>query len=89
MASIALFCEGASEIRMLKFIITRYLGDDVDVNPIQPRLNIAGRQANEGGWLEVLNHCNDKEVKNVFAMNDFLVIQIEPTASSRWDGHPG
>ena len=77
MASIALFCEGASEIRMLNYIITRYLGDDIDVNPIQPKLNLAGRQAYEGGWLEVLNHCNDEEVKNVFAANDFLVIQID------------
>ena len=47
MASIALFCEGASEIRMLNYIITRYLGDDFDVNPIQPKLNLSGRQANE------------------------------------------
>ena len=77
MTSIALFCEGASEIRMLNYIITRYLGDGVDVNPIQPKLNMAGRQTNEGGWLEVLNHCNDEEIKNVFAANDFLVIQID------------
>lgn len=77
MASIALFCEGASEIRMLNYIITRYLGDEFEVNPIQPKLNSASRQANEGGWLEVLNHCNDEEVKNVFATNDFLVIQID------------
>ena len=77
MASIALFCEGASEIRMLNYIITRYLGDEFEVNPIQPKLNSVGRQANEGGWLEVLNHCNDEEVKYVFATNDFLVIQID------------
>lgn len=77
MASIALFCEGASEIRILNYIITRYLGDEFEVNPIQPKLNSVGRQANEGGWLEVLNHCNDEEVKYVFATNDFLVIQID------------
>lgn len=62
---------------MLNYIITRYLGDDFDVNPIQPKLNLSGRQDNEGGWLEVLNHCNDEEIKNVFAANDFLVIQID------------
>lgn len=82
MVSIALFCEGASEIRMLNYIITRYLGDDFDVNPIQPKLNLSGRQTNEGGWLEVLNHCNDEEIKNVFAANDFLIIQIDTDTCS-------
>lgn len=62
---------------MLNYIITRYLGDDFDVNPIQPKLNLSGRQVNEGGWLDVLNHCNDEEINNVFAANDFLVIQID------------
>ena len=77
MVSIALFCEGASEVKILNYIISRYLNDEVEVNPIQPKLNMAGRQVNEGGWLEVLNHCNDEEIKNVFATNDFLVIQID------------
>lgn len=59
MASIALICEGASEVKMLTYIVTRYLGDEIVVNAIQPALTQKGRQANEGGWLEVLNHCND------------------------------
>ena len=36
MVSIALICEGVSETKMLSYIINRYMGDDVVVNPIQP-----------------------------------------------------
>ena len=83
MASVALICEGASEIKMLNYIISRYLGDEVDVNAIQPTLNLKGKQDTEGGWLEVLNHCNDEVVNNVFAANDYLVIQIDTDACSQ------
>jgi hypothetical protein len=77
MASIALICEGASEVKMLTYIVTRYLGDEIVVNAIQPALTQKGRQATEGGWLEVLNHCNDDTINAVFATNDYLVIQID------------
>ena len=30
----------------------------------------------------MLNHCNDEEIKNVFAANDFLVIQIDTDTCS-------
>ena len=77
MASIALIFEGASEVKMLTYIVTRYLGDEIVVNAIQPALTQKGRQASEGGWLEVLNHCNDDTINAVFATNDYLVIQID------------
>ena len=83
MSSVALICEGASEIKMLNYIICRYLGDEVDVNAIQPTLTLKGKQDTEGGWLEVLNHCNDEVVNNVFAANDYLVIQIDTDACSQ------
>ena len=83
MASIALICEGASEVKMLTYIVTRYLGDEIVVNAIQPTLTSTGRQANEGGWLEVLNHCNDETINAVFATNDYLVIQIDTDACAQ------
>ena len=83
MASIALICEGASEVKMLTYIVTRYLGDEIVVNAIQPALTSTGRQANEGGWLEVLNHCNGETINAVFATNDYLVIQIDTDACTQ------
>ena len=80
MASIALICEGVSEIKMLSYIINRYMGDDVVVNPIQPSLKISHgqeKQDDDGGWLQVLNHCTDNTVKDVMASNEYLVIQID------------
>jgi hypothetical protein len=77
MASIALFCEGASEARVLKRIVSECLGDDIPVNPIQPELTPDGRQKNPGGWLDVLEHCKDEFVQSAFATNDFLIIQID------------
>ena len=83
MASIALICEGVSEIKILSYIINRYMSDDVVVNAIQPSLKIAHgqeKQDEEGGWLQVLNHCTDEVVKDVMAANEYLVIQIDTDA---------
>lgn len=83
MTSIALICEGVSENKMLTHIINRYLGDDFVVNPIQPSLKTAhgqDKQANDGGWLQVLNHCSDEMIKDIMATNDYLVIQIDTDA---------
>lgn len=83
MASIALICEGVSERKMLSYIINRYMGDDVVVNPIQPSLKISHgqeKQDDDGGWLQVLNHCTDNTVKDVMASNEYLVIQIDTDA---------
>lgn len=83
MASIALICEGVSEIKILTYIISRYLGDDVAVNPIQPSLRLTHgqeKQDDEGGWLQVLNHCTDEVINNIMAANDYLVVQIDTDA---------
>ena len=83
MASIALICEGVSEIKILSYIINRYMSDDVVVNAIQPSLKTAHgqeKQDEEGGWLQVLNHCTDEVIKDVMASNEYLVIQIDTDA---------
>lgn len=62
MKTIALVCEGVSENKILTYIINRYLDGDVVVNSIQPSLTAAHgqeKQASEGGWLQVLDHCSD------------------------------
>ncbi|MCR5453369.1 MAG: hypothetical protein K6F33_00070 [Bacteroidales bacterium] len=78
MTSIGLICEGVSEANMISHIIQRYLGD-VDVNTIQPKI-VSGKQNNFGGWLQVLDYCNDNELQKIFATNDYLVIQIDTDA---------
>lgn len=83
MASIALICEGVSEIKILTYIINRYLGDNVVVNPIQPSLKLSHGQEKQddgGGWSQVLNHCTDDVINNIMAANDYLVIQIDTDA---------
>ena len=83
MASIALICEGVSEIKILSYIINRYIGDEVVVNAIQPSLKTVHgqeKQDEDGGWLQVLNHCTDEVVKDVMASNEYLVIQIDTDA---------
>ena len=80
MKTIALVCEGVSESKILTYIINRYLYGDVVVNSIQPSLTTAHgleKQASEGGWLQVLNHCSDDMLKDIMAANDYLVIQID------------
>ena len=59
------------------------MGDDVVVNPIQPSLKISHgqeKQDDDGGLLQVLNHCTDNTVKDVMASNEYLVIQIDTDA---------
>lgn len=80
MITIGLICEGTSEVKILTYIINRYLGDDVAINRIQPSLRLSHgieKQNDEGGWLQVLNHCNDNTITNNMAANDYIVIQID------------
>lgn len=83
MVSIALICEGVSEIKMITYIISRYLGDDVAVNPIQPSLKLSHGQEKQddgGGWPQVLSHCSDDVINNIMSANDYLVVQIDTDA---------
>lgn len=93
MKTIALVCEGVSESKILTYIINRYLDGDVVVNSIQPSLTTAHgqeKQASEGGWLQVLNHCSDEMLKDIMAANDYLVIQIDTDTCNqkRYDVNP-
>ena len=86
MASIALICEGVSEIKMLSYIINRYLGDDIVVNAIQPSLKLSHRQEKQdagGGWAQVLSHCSDDVINNIMTANDYLVVQIDTDACTQ------
>ena len=80
MAAIGLICEGVSEVNMISYIIRRYLGD-IDVNTIQPEI-VNGKQDTFGGWRLVLNYCNDEKFAQIFATNDFIVIQIDTDTCS-------
>ena len=65
MKTIGLICEGVSEIRIITRIVTKYLGDDVIVNTIEPESKIKNGvliQDGYGGWQQVLSHCNDETV---------------------------
>ena len=81
--NIALICEGVSESKILNHFIERLGGDDVTINPIQPKLKeVHGKiqQAEHGGWSQVIAHCNDKTLMDAFETNDLLVIQIDTDA---------
>lgn len=80
MMTIGMICEGASELKILTYIINRYLGEDVAVNRIQPPTRISHgveKQDDGGGWLQVLNHCNDNVISDNMVTNDYIVIQID------------
>ena len=84
MKTVGLICEGVSEIRIVTRIVTKYLGDDVIVNPIEPETKIKNGvlvQDGYGGWQQVLSHCNDETVERVLEYNDILVIQIDTDTS--------
>lgn len=84
MANIGLVCEGVSEINVMTRIISKYLGDEIFVNPIEPetkRENGVLVQNGYGGWQQVLSHCNDETVERILEYNDYLIIQIDTDAS--------
>lgn len=75
---IGLIAEGASELRILKHIIGRYLGSDHEVNEIQPRTNPDGSQEGEGGWTRVIQTFeHEGTVRDALIENDYVLIQID------------
>ena len=80
MAKIALFCEGVSENRMIKYITERYLGEDVSVDGIYPEVKESHGhmvQDGHGGWKAVLDHCNETDIDRALDGHDYLIIQID------------
>ena len=59
MISFGLICEGPSEYRIIRYLTERYLGDEIVVNPKQPKISDGGKQVGFGGWLNVLNYCTE------------------------------
>lgn len=75
---IGLIAEGASELRILKHIIGRYLGTEHDINEIQPKTNASGTQIVPGGWDRVITTFEyEHTVKDALVENDYVVIQID------------
>jgi hypothetical protein len=80
MIKVALICEGISESNMLTSLISKYLGtENVKVTTVQPEIS-SGKQSGFGGWLQVLNFCNDTKLNENLIFNDFIVIQIDTDA---------
>ena len=75
---IGLIAEGASELRILKHIIGRYLGTEHDTNEIQPKTNAQGTQIVPGGWDRVITTFEfENTVKDALVENDYVLIQID------------
>lgn len=65
-------------------ILSKYLNDEVIVNPIEPETKTENGflvQNGYGGWQQVLAHCNDETVEKILEFNDYLLIQIDTDAS--------
>ena len=68
MKTIGLICEGVSEINVIETILSRFLGADFYVNPIEPETVIENgmrTQATGGGWSRVLAHCNEQKFSEI------------------------
>ena len=75
---IGIIAEGASELRILKHIIGRYLGTEHDINEIQPKTDVGGVQIIPGGWDRVIKTFESLDlVKNALIENDYILIQID------------
>lgn len=86
MINIALICEGVSEINIMTRIISKYLDEEPIINPIEPDTkfengHLVQTENGYGGWMQVLNHCNDEKLTNILEFNDYIVIQIDSDAS--------
>lgn len=79
--NIALITEGASELCIIKHIVSRYVGTNICLNAIQPEMN-GSIQVGCGGWNEVLKSCEKEEnIKNALVENDYVIIQIDTDMS--------
>jgi hypothetical protein len=78
----ALISEGASEHRIIKYMLARFFkGQEPFINPIQPPI-ANGKQSNSGGWNEVLKYCErNDDIREIFKFNNYLIIQIDTDQS--------
>lgn len=81
MANIAVICEGVSEFNILNHIVGRHNKNHF-LNAVQPKIDPNNeKQADEGGWSRVLDHCTDEVFEQIFQLNDYLIIQIDTDSS--------
>jgi len=80
MITIALVCEGGTDQRFLEWLLDGHYEGKIVANSVQPTLDETdkNRQGNFGGWENVFDFLeNPESIDNVFATNDYLIIQID------------
>ena len=79
MTSFALITEGVTDQEVIENILFGFFGDDIDVNPLQPPLDITDRNDPErfGGWQMALEYCGSAKFEQAFQFNEYVVIQID------------
>lgn len=80
MRSIAIIGEGISDQVVLENILIGIFDDpNLNIRMEQPTLDSsdAHRLSGAGGWTEVFRFCGSDLFANVFAVNEFVVIQID------------
>jgi hypothetical protein len=84
MPSFALVTEGITDQVVLEYILDGYYEEEVDVQIIQPARDATdeARQDADGGFERVLEYCSLREFEDIFAYNDFVIIQIDTDIGS-------
>lgn len=78
---IGVVCEGISDYKIIRHIVSRYLRDyDVYTIPLKPKMTLQGKQDGFGTWQGVLGYISGKDQLIVEAVKegcDFIIIQID------------
>ena len=96
MTNIGLIAEGVTDVTAIKHIVGRYLQNNVNISPLQPKVVMKAGQlrqdeTSEGGWAEVLSHCSDETFKDFFnsnASNQYIIIQIDTDSCEHYGISP-
>ena len=96
MTNIGLIAEGVTDVTAIKHIVGRYLDNCVDISPIQPKVimragQLRQEETSEGGWAEVLAHCNDETFTDFFNSNEsnqYIIIQIDTDSCEHYGVSP-
>ena len=76
---IGLICEGITDYIVLENLLCNYLTiDDEDIKQLQPLLDETDKkQANFGGWEQVLVYLQSTDFVNAVENHDYLIVQID------------
>jgi len=70
--SIGLVCEGKTDQILLEKILTTWTGNpELRINRLHPK------SGESGGWSQVFKYCESEDFQDIFAANDFIIIQID------------